>query len=1071
MSASVRASFTPAATAARSSLAPLGIVLGIGLVLRLLFVFSTGFDNDVQAFESWTLTLRDNAPWLFYAKAGFADYPPGYFVVLWLIGRLYALIPGVAGDPMHGYVVLRVLIKLPAIAMDLVNAYVVYRIARRYAAEKTALLAAALLALNPAAIYVSSYWGQVDSVSWGLSLIALWQVLRAGDEPAKTVPRLVSAWIALAFSVLIKPQGATLALLLLAYPFATSEAAVRARRAIGTVYGVVASFVVAAVVGLLFHPAADVFGWLFGRYTFGSAVYKYTSVNAFNLYALRLPFWREDNQVITLFGFPAGTFAVWGVALVVAATLLIVGRYLQRRDDRALLEGAMLCALAFFVLATRMHERYVYGAFLLAMPLVAFGRAGLWSSLVLTVTMYLNLAYSFAYQTAMRSQTPGVDTTDLWPLISHPAALANVVLFFWCGYQYLGGAENAAEAKTPWIERTFAAVFAKARTWFDPREGLIAMDRRDWMFAGGFVVLAFLVAIVNLAWPPEKIFDEVYFPRSAAEYLRHVPQYEWTHPPGVKLLIAVSIAMFGDHSFGWRFLNVVVGAVEVGLLYVFAKRLVGSTLFAALAAFMMTFDGFHFAEQRIATGEITIATLILLVLYALYRFVLSSQVAIAAPIRREPVLVALRTLAAIPVAAAFSWVANLQPPVHPPTAMIANGIFNTTGPDATSYAVAFAYAMCGLYLLVRFLVRRYGTKTETVVSYADGAYVESVRGAKLPSTHVPAGGGGGEPVRRKMQPDGRYEYTTPVATARFTPDGTMTVGELRTEARTAKIWLAVLVVALGLLISCKWNGFYDLALVMVVLTAIAVQRLSRAGALWGNPRGFPLDVTLGLAIFVPATIYALSYIPTFLLGTGHSLADIIALQHQMFWYHTSLSDQTHPYRSVWWQWPIMQIPIVYYYHDFRPGGAMAPPTACCVAEIMALPNPFVFLLGLISVPFTGWLAWHEKNKGYAILVLAYFMQWLPWIRAPRELWEYHFFPNFAVIVLCDIVLIAWLCRRYAQNANTNRVLAAYAVAVFVSFVFFYPVLAGTQISYDAWYARMLPDVWHIPHTSWVMPQR
>ena len=89
---------------------------------------------------------------------------------------------------------------------------------------------------------------------------------------------------------------------------------------------------------------------------------------------------------------------------MVAATLLIVGRYLQRRDDRALLEGAMLCALAFFVLATRMHERYVYGAFLLAMPLVAFGRGGLWSSIVLTVTMYLNLAYSLAYQTVMEQQ-------------------------------------------------------------------------------------------------------------------------------------------------------------------------------------------------------------------------------------------------------------------------------------------------------------------------------------------------------------------------------------------------------------------------------------------------------------------------------------------------------------------------------------------------------------------------------------------------------------------------------------------------------------------------------------------
>ncbi|HEV2644330.1 MAG TPA: glycosyltransferase family 39 protein, partial [Candidatus Elarobacter sp.] len=430
MSASARASFAPAASA-RSVLAPLAAILGAGLILRLLFITSDGFHNDVAAFESWTLTLRDNPPWQFYAKTNFSDYPPGYFVVLWVIAKLYALVGG-AGDAANGWPVLRVVVKLPAIAMDLVNAWVVYLIVRRYAAEKTALIAAAVLALNPAAIYASAYWGQVDSVSWGLVLVALLFVLRAGDEPNKTVPRVTLAWLAFAFSILIKPQAATLALLFVAYPFATTDAAVRARRLAGTGAGIVAALALALVVGLLFHPAADVFGWLFGRYAFGSGVYAYNSVNAFNLYALRQPFWQADNVPMSVFGAQLGTLAAWGIALVVAATALIVGRYLQRRDDRALLEAALLCALAFFILATRMHERYVYGAFLLAVPLIGFGRTGGWSSFVLTVTMYLNLAYSLAYQTAMETHA-AVDARDLWPAVSHPAALANVVLFFWLG--------------------------------------------------------------------------------------------------------------------------------------------------------------------------------------------------------------------------------------------------------------------------------------------------------------------------------------------------------------------------------------------------------------------------------------------------------------------------------------------------------------------------------------------------------------------------------------------------------------------------------------------------------------
>ncbi|MBV8298202.1 MAG: hypothetical protein JO083_01395, partial [Candidatus Eremiobacteraeota bacterium] len=79
MSASARASAVRDVTA--SSVGPLAAILAVGLLLRLLFIGSTGFHNDVRAFESWTLTLHDNAPWVFYAKAGFADYPPGYFVV------------------------------------------------------------------------------------------------------------------------------------------------------------------------------------------------------------------------------------------------------------------------------------------------------------------------------------------------------------------------------------------------------------------------------------------------------------------------------------------------------------------------------------------------------------------------------------------------------------------------------------------------------------------------------------------------------------------------------------------------------------------------------------------------------------------------------------------------------------------------------------------------------------------------------------------------------------------------------------------------------------------------------
>jgi dolichyl-phosphate-mannose--protein O-mannosyl transferase len=1073
---------------------PLFAILGTGLVLRLLLIGGEGFHNDIGAFQSWTLTLRDNPTWAFYAKSGFADYPPGYFLVLWVLAKLYAGISLIAGD--HGWSMLRVVVKLPAIAMDLVDAAVLFEIVRRYASTRIALFAAGFLALNPAAIYVSAYWGQIDSVSWGMVLVALWTLLRAGDDAEKTVPRLTWAWLAFAFSVLIKPQAATIGLLFLAYPFAATDAVVRARRLKGTLAGIGAALGLAIVSGLLFHPQADVLGWLFGRYLFGSNVYAYTTVNAFNLYALVQHFWIPDSEPLVIGAISLGSRSLWGVALVFAATVLIVGRYLQRRDDRALLEGAMLCALAFFVLATRMHERYVYGAFLLAMPLIAFGRTGLISSVVLTVTMYLNLAYSLAYQTVMENHLAGVDATDLWPAISHTAAFANVALFFWLGYRYLGAAGEVADA--PLVpQRAEGQSFlqwlaATGRGWFSPREGIAALTRTDWLAIGGFIVVAFAVAIVNYGWPPERIFDEIYFARGGEEYLKGINQFEWTHPPFTKEVIAFSMFLFGglhglgNTGFGWRFLNILIGAVEVGFVYAFAKRLTSSTLFAGLAALMIAFDGFHFVESRIATGEITISTLIVIVLYALYRYWLNAQVRVQRIVSNAFGPPFWMTMAAGAfVAAGFSWLVNHSPRQH--NAEIAAGIAQAdatwTVPDwsahfeglvhlmtyyAGTYELAFLYAMVGVYLVARVAVPYFLAERGRKTSYADGSTVTVADGrgpvvAKPPATYDPP------ELDVAYAKDGTLRYATPDGAAEFTPDGTMRVDgdAAAVQARSARTWLIVLLGALSLLASSKWNGAYDFAVVGTVVILVSLQRFIPARALYGNPRGFSADVVIALMIFVPATIYTLSYTPFFLLG--HGFPDMIALQWQMFWYHSAgVANATHPYSSGWWQWPIMQIPISYYYHDFRVGAALQQGSACCVAEILALPNPLVFLLGLVSVPYVGYLAWRERNKGYALLVVAYLLQWLPWARTPRLLFEYHFFPNLALIVLCNAILIQRLYRKWSAPKR-NWYLGAYAVAVVALFAYFYPVLAGVPISYDAWHARMWPDRLGIPHTSWIVP--
>ncbi|GAC1526643.1 MAG: hypothetical protein NVS2B8_12430 [Vulcanimicrobiaceae bacterium] len=1068
-----------------SSLALAGLLV-FGLLVRLLFITADGFKNDVSTFESWALTLAEHPLREFFAKAGFADYPPGYFFVLWFVGHAYKVL--VHADPSYG--ALKIAVKLPGILMDLVDAALIFAIVRRFAPVAWAFAAAALFAFNPATIFISAYWGQVDSVAAGLTLGSLALVLAADSRIGRAhTLAIVAAWLLLAYSVLIKPPAVVVAPLYLAYAFATGDAAVRARRLVATGIGIVASFALAYLAALAFHPGLSPvgqFAWLLSRYAYASGVYPYNSVNAFNLYVMSPSshFWQSDGALVP--GFIVGGHAiglpqyVWGVTIFVAASALVVSRYVQRREPIALLEAAMILSLGYFVLSTRMHERYIFNAVVLATPLIFLRKRYRYAALALSATLLANLTYSLDYLHVVDTHVAGVDPTDLLPWLSRSAAVLNVATFFYLGYVFLGAGADPLESFD--LAGGFARATARARGWFSPREGIAAMLPRDWAIGIGLSVASFALTFVDYTWPSEKIFDEIYYARAGEEYLSHKEIFEFTHPPLTKLWITLSMILFGgmhgggDTAAGWRFLNLVVGAAMVLVLYAFAKRLTSSTLFATIAGGLLLFDGFHYVQARIATPEITVAFFSLLTTYAFYRFWIASQVRLAPAFSRGLLRAyALAGIGGIALASAFS-------------AVIARGL------DRPAHVVAFLYAACGAYVAIRSLVPKLA-RAPLVASYADGTrvlggVVRTPDGGRIPASGAAVAGTAtalgtneltytGDGVAIAYARGGAVRYATDAGDARFSPDGTMRVGDATIDgARDGTRWLWVLAASGGALAACKWNGLFDFFVVWGLACAVAVQRflapiaraVGRAGALarpalWGNPFGFSIDLVVATMLLVGATIYTLAYVPYF--GLGHNLADLVALQQQMFNYHYDLRA-THPYGSSWWQWPLILRPISYYYHDWRVGNAHNDPLACCVAEIIAIPNPAVWWLGLVSIPVIAWLAYRERNKGYTLLVAAYLLQWLPWATSPRVAFEYHFFPNLAIICLANVVLLQRLWRRAtdaSQRFAWPRVaVGGYCALVVGLFVFFYPVLAGLHVPWNQWDARM----WHwLMKNQWV----
>ncbi len=1094
-----RQASAPAARAATRTLSTPLVLCGmllLAFVLRLVFIGADGFKNDVSTFESWALTLADHPLRQFFATAGFADYPPGYFFILWIVGHVYRLL--VHSDPT--YSALKVAVKLPSIAMDLVDAALIFAIVRRFASTAWAFIAAAFFAFNPAAIFISAYWGQVDSVAGGMMLAAVLLLVEADRGSAtRQSAFIIGAWLLLAYSILIKPPALVLVPLFMAYVYASADPQLRIRRAVATLAGGLLSLTLAYVCALAFHPGwspLGQFAWLIGRYRFAAGVYPYNSVNAFNLYvALGHHFWQSDanlvpNVVIGGRALGVPQFAC-GIALFVAALVLVVWRYLQRRSADAFLEAAMILSLGYFVLSTRMHERYIFNGFMLAVPLIFLRRRYLYAAIVLSLTLVANLFYSLDYLSVMENHISGPDPANLMPWISRPAALANVAAFFYLGYAFLGNGEDALERLS--IGSFVRGAGARAHGYFRPLEGVAWMKPVDWVLASFLTVASFLVTFVSYTWPSEKIFDEIYYARAGEEYLQHKEIFEFTHPPLTKLVVTLSMMLFGglrglgDTAAGWRFLNLVVGALMVLVMYCFAKRLFGSTGWATVAGALLVLDGFHYAQARIATPEITVAFFTLLTLYAFYRFWLASQVRVAPVIvSRTGSVEALAVAVLLVFCGLLSWTL-------------------VAGQSLAAHIVLFLYFGCGAYAAVRLLAPRF-LRAPLQTSYADGSVVnayevvtpdggtislrtgdvtpgEATRADKTGKALVYEAAG----LQIEYARTGSMRYATDSGEAKFSPEGTMRAGEATIDGkRDALLWLGALTLSGACLGASKWNGLFDFFVVWLLVLVVVSQRywsplartlgidVSPRPAAWGNPLGFSIDVVVALMLFVLATIYGLCYLPYFALG--HNVADVVSLQQQMYVYHhDTVAKATHPYSSKWWQWPLLEIPISYYYHDFRTGAATQSGTACCVAEVMALPNPVTWWLGLVSVPLMGWLAWREKNKGYALLFSAYFFQWLPWIGSPRITFEYHFFPNLALILLADTLLLqrVWqwsvgAARDWAGTTWTwNRVaVAGYLVAALAAFIFWYPVVAGSHISYDAWNARMLTG---LENNNWINP--
>ena len=375
-------------------------LLAVGLAVRLALAFVDGFQVDIGTFKAWSGSLAHNGPWDFYDESFFTDYAPGYMYLLWGIGELDERIHFTPAE--YEYI-----LKLPSILADLASAALLY-IMLRGQKPLVRVGTPAIYLFFPPALLIGAVWGQVDSILAFLVLLSVYYVSK--DRPLAGAVTFVLAF-------LVKPQ-AIAALPVLAFWIIREHPPSFLKRKEDRVPGepiiprvlIECALVPLAVLLVLLVPFFTYEPWrLLEVLNDATKVYPNNSFWAYNFWNMGGLFeWGfrcdggpgcapEARPGTTEFlGIATRT---WGFFLFGLSISLIIFTIRNQRNIGFLALGVGLSTLAFYLFLTRMHERYVFPAFLpLLLACAMIQSRALWAGFVAASTVhFLNLYHVFAY--------------------------------------------------------------------------------------------------------------------------------------------------------------------------------------------------------------------------------------------------------------------------------------------------------------------------------------------------------------------------------------------------------------------------------------------------------------------------------------------------------------------------------------------------------------------------------------------------------------------------------------------------------------------------------------------------
>ena len=329
------------------------LLFGVLIVYLLIAAVSPGYVADIGTNKTWGRWIARNG--LADAYRIPTDYPPVLLYFFGAAGWLYQSLvdPSFAEKPALASQFYTFLVKLPGVIFHLVIAVVIYRVTRRFGAG-VAFGAAAMYALNPAALYDVAHLGQTDPVHSAFALLAI---------AALVERRAAWAGACVALAALTKPQAwVLLPLVGLALPIWLG------RRGLlrATLGGLAATLLVLApwIVLNRVHQFPRFFEYLETKSVNSTAL----TAQAHNLWWIpTLIEWRFINDWEPLIG-PL-TYRMVGLGMVAVLLALLASRLPDLRPRDRMFGLVATLIVGWFALTVRAHENHLF----MALPFLAVG--------------------------------------------------------------------------------------------------------------------------------------------------------------------------------------------------------------------------------------------------------------------------------------------------------------------------------------------------------------------------------------------------------------------------------------------------------------------------------------------------------------------------------------------------------------------------------------------------------------------------------------------------------------------------------------------------------------------------